>query len=279
MIGPRTEVSRVFGRHVVAKLIKQKKYRKDLTDFVDSLRLSKNFRDRQMYLTIAKAAFEEDQEIYKKHFAKAICNEMAEEKVTVVKMLIAKLANAVPHGYSKSTDKIAETIKAQGNSEVNQFFDADNEAIQSRRFLDPASISVKLKVDEEEDEELEGSKREESKLSSSKGTQAEEGKDLSRGEQEEQKEIAAVEKSVQIRLCNYSMLVRAQQFSSGLSAQLMALLGGYGSLLLGGSSDGKAKMLDEDEEKMLQAKKKADEEEEAKRKAAEEDEEDDEDTW
>ena len=47
------------------------------------------------------------------------------------------------------------------------------------------------------------------------------------------------------------MLVRAQQFSSGLSAQLMALLGGYGSLLFGGGEGGKGKMLDEDEEKML----------------------------
>lgn len=61
---------------------------------------------------------------------------------------------------------------------------------------------------------------------------------------------------MQIRLCNYSMLVRAAQFSSGLSAQLMALLGGYGSLLFGqgGEGDGKGgpkKMLDEDEENML----------------------------
>ena len=60
-----------------------------------------------------------------------------------------------------------------------------------------------------------------------------------------------MEKTVSIRLCNYSMLVRAQQFSSGLSAQLMALLGGYGSLLFGGGEGGKGKMLDEDEEKML----------------------------
>lgn len=112
MIGSRIEVSKIFGSEVIAKLIKQKKYRKDLTDFVDSLRLSNNFRDRQMYVTIAKAAFEVDQEIYKKHFAKAICNEMIEEKVTVVKMMIAKLACAVPTGYSKSTDKIAETLKA-----------------------------------------------------------------------------------------------------------------------------------------------------------------------
>ena len=79
---------------------------------MDSLRQSGNFRDRQMYLTIAKAAFEADEEIYKKHFAKSIGNEMLEEKVTVVKMMIAKLAKAVPTGYSKSTDKIAEHLKA-----------------------------------------------------------------------------------------------------------------------------------------------------------------------
>ena len=48
-----------------------------------------------------------------------------------------------------------------------------------------------------------------------------------------------MEKTVSIRLCNYSMLMRAQQFSVGLSAQLMALLGGYGSLLFNGAEGGK----------------------------------------
>ena len=76
MIGCRFDVSRVLGGKVVAKLIRSKKYRKDLTDYVDSLRQSTNFRDRQMYLTIASAAFDVDDEIYKKHFAKAIGNEM-----------------------------------------------------------------------------------------------------------------------------------------------------------------------------------------------------------
>lgn len=97
---------------MIAKLIRSKKYRKDLTDFVDDLRISTNFRDRQMYIYIAKAAFEADQEIYKKHFAKAIGNEMLQERVTVVKCLIAKLVKAVPVGYSKSTDKIGEHLKA-----------------------------------------------------------------------------------------------------------------------------------------------------------------------
>ena len=92
MVGCRFELARVLGGHVVAKLIRQKKYRKDLTDYVDSLRQSTNFRDRQMYLTIAQAAFEADDEIYKKHFAKAIGNEMVNERVTIVKMMIAKLA-------------------------------------------------------------------------------------------------------------------------------------------------------------------------------------------
>ena len=98
------------------------------------------------------------------------------------------------------------------------------------------------------------------------------------GEEQERKEIAQVEKTVSIRLCNYSMLVRAQQFSSGLSAQLMALLGGYGSLLFGSGEGGK-KMLDEDEENMLQAKKKAAEEEEKKAKEEAEEEDEEEDTW
>ena len=65
-----------------------------------------------MYLTIAQSAFEEDDEIYKKHFAKAIGNEMCEERVTIVKMMIAKLASNIPNGYSKSTDKIADHLKA-----------------------------------------------------------------------------------------------------------------------------------------------------------------------
>lgn len=37
---------------------------------------------------------------------------MVDEKVTVVKCLIAKLVKAVPAGYSKSTDKIGDHFKA-----------------------------------------------------------------------------------------------------------------------------------------------------------------------
>lgn len=65
-----------------------------------------------MYLHCALATYEADNEIYKKHFAKSIGNEMADEKVAVVKILIMKLAAVVPRGYSKSTDKIADQLKA-----------------------------------------------------------------------------------------------------------------------------------------------------------------------
>ena len=110
VIASRVKISHTLGAKVIAPLIKSKKYRKDLTDFVDELRKSTNFRDRQMYLYIAMASYEADQEIFKKHFAKSIGNDMLEEKVTVVKMLIIKMAAMVPRGYSKSTDKIAQHL-------------------------------------------------------------------------------------------------------------------------------------------------------------------------
>jgi hypothetical protein len=116
-----------LGGKIICPLIKNKKYRKDLTEFLDLLRMSNNFRDRQMYITIAEAAFKADNEIYKKHFAKLIGNEMADEKVTLVKMMIVKLCAIVPPGYSKSTDKIGEAIRKESKAEVNQFFCDKNE--------------------------------------------------------------------------------------------------------------------------------------------------------
>lgn len=158
-----------------------------------------------MYLHIAGATFEADQEIYKKHFAKAIGNEMLEERVTVVKCLIAKLVNTVTTGYSKSTDKIGEHFKAQNNSEVNQFLSDDNVDIGKRRYLDPSAITTKLKA-EEEDEAAEEDKKKEGETKEENKTEEER---LSAGEEEEQKDIAMYEKTVQIKLCNYSILVRA----------------------------------------------------------------------
>lgn len=69
---------------MVAPFIKGKKLRKPLTTFVDNLRTSKNFRNRQLYLVIARATFKADAEIFKKHFAKAIGTDMISEKVKVV---------------------------------------------------------------------------------------------------------------------------------------------------------------------------------------------------
>ena len=162
---------------------------------------------------------------------------MLDEKVTLVKFMIAKLAQKVPTGYSKSTDKIAEHIKAQDNGEVNQFFSDENPDLEKRRYLDPAKITTKLKAEEEDGEGADEEKKANEKSDASEETKSgsataassskEETKDdsnskdeggasisgplapLSAGEEQERKEIQAVEKTVQIRLCNYSMLVRA----------------------------------------------------------------------
>lgn len=75
---------KVYGCHIIPIFIKQKKYRDYFTDFCNTLRLSKNFRDRQMYIKIAKHSYRTDNEIFKKHFAKAMGTDMCAEKVKVV---------------------------------------------------------------------------------------------------------------------------------------------------------------------------------------------------
>lgn len=50
LIANRRALAEVYGKTILAPLIKNKKYRKDLTEFIDGLRASKNFRERQMYL-------------------------------------------------------------------------------------------------------------------------------------------------------------------------------------------------------------------------------------
>ena len=42
-----------------------------------------------MYVIIAKAAYKQDHEIFKKHFAKSMGNDMCEEKVKLVRMMLA----------------------------------------------------------------------------------------------------------------------------------------------------------------------------------------------
>lgn len=46
----RKRAAKIFGSKVVSPYIKSKKYRKFLTSLIDKLRISKNFRDRQIYL-------------------------------------------------------------------------------------------------------------------------------------------------------------------------------------------------------------------------------------
>lgn len=100
----------MLGSKVIVPLIKNKKYRKQFNSFLDKLRSSKNFRERQLYLVIAKSAFKVDNEIFKKHFAKAIGADLLNERVKVVQIKLAKLCHKVPEGYSKSIDKVRQAI-------------------------------------------------------------------------------------------------------------------------------------------------------------------------
>jgi hypothetical protein len=80
----RKRAAKILGSKVIVPYIKTKKYRKFLTAFIDKLRVSKNFRDRQIYLQLAKSSYKAEPDVFKKHFAKAIGNDMLNEKVVVV---------------------------------------------------------------------------------------------------------------------------------------------------------------------------------------------------
>jgi hypothetical protein len=87
-----------LGSKIVAPLIKGKKYRTLLTNFTDELRLSKNFRERQIYIEVALSTYLTDNEIFKKHFAKNIATDLENEKCKCVQISLAKLCNEVPNG-------------------------------------------------------------------------------------------------------------------------------------------------------------------------------------
>eukprot|EP00347_Sterkiella_histriomuscorum_P014101 403362163 len=177
-ISYKKRACKLFGAKVVAPLIKTKKLRKTLTSFLDNLRISKNFRQRQLYLIIARQTYASDNEIFKKHFAKSIGNEMVEEK---------------------------------------------DEQYRKRQFLNFEDKEEEIKKDEDSVKDQE-----------------------------------ALEKSVNIRFANFSMLQRSgtsgstNEFGSLFSSQLMALIGG----MLGsssGSSDNKSEMLDKSEEAIMKS--------------------------
>ena len=117
----RYRSAKLYGKIVVPSLVKQKKYRQQISDFVDQLRTSKNFRDRQVYLKIAKSTLKVDKEVFKKYFAKSIGNDMCNEKVKVVLVQLAKLMMKVTPGYSRSCDKIRDLLMQNASNDVKQF--------------------------------------------------------------------------------------------------------------------------------------------------------------
>ena len=59
---------------------------------------------------MAKATYTADNEIFKKHFAKNIAQDMENESCKCVLIMMAKLCNEVKDGYSKSLDKIRQKL-------------------------------------------------------------------------------------------------------------------------------------------------------------------------
>ena len=78
-INYKLRAARVIGSKIVSPLIKGKKYRALLTNFTDELRVSRHFRDRQIYIQIAESTYMSDTEIFKKHFAKNLAQDMENE--------------------------------------------------------------------------------------------------------------------------------------------------------------------------------------------------------
>jgi hypothetical protein len=191
-------------------LIKGKKYRATLTTFTDTLRTSKNFRDRQVYLYIAMFTYMADKDIFKKHFAKNIATDLENEKCKCVKIVLAKLCNEVKEGYSKSIDKIRTKLVTEKDETIVQYLTSKPEGRDvefKRRYL-AENYGDSKKQDEvmTEEEWL----------------------------QKEKKEIEEIEKTVTIRFANYSTLMRAQTLTQGLSAHLSMFLASLSNPKVGG---------------------------------------------
>ena len=117
-INYKLRAAEVFGSKIVSPLIKGKKYRALLTNLTDELRQSKHFRDRQIYIQIAASTYESDNEIFKKHFAKNIAQDLENEPCRCVQISLAKLCNKVNEGYSKSLDKVRQKLLADDEPTV-----------------------------------------------------------------------------------------------------------------------------------------------------------------
>ena len=118
---------------------------------------------------------------------------------------LARLCDTVPDGYSKSLDKCRARLLSDNDGVILQYMPscgaAARKAEKERRFL-PANYGD----DKAESKEL----TEEDWLA------------------KEKKEIEEVEKTVTIMFANYSTLMRAQQLTQGLSAQLAMFLSTMG---------------------------------------------------
>ena len=75
-----------------------------------------------MYIVIAKSVYKSDNEIFKKHFAKNIGNDLLNEKVKVVLISLIKLLIKVENGYSRSCDKLRSHLSENTSEDVKQFF-------------------------------------------------------------------------------------------------------------------------------------------------------------
>ena len=107
-----------------------------------------------MYITIGKAAFKEDAEVFKKHFAKSIGIDLLEEKVKVVQISLAKLLKKVPKGSIRSCDKVRDHLLENTVPDVHQFLLEHNHM----RFLDESKFTVSLTAEEELKTDLKGDK-------------------------------------------------------------------------------------------------------------------------
>ena len=124
-----------------------------------------------------------------------------------MRIALAKLCNDVKDGYSKSLDKVRQTLIASKDGTILQYLDSHPEGkkhLLERRYL-PLNYG-----EESKESDIEKSMSEEEWLI------------------KERKEIEEVEKTVTIRFANYSTLMRAQTLTQGLSAQLSMFLTSIG---------------------------------------------------
>lgn len=70
---------------------------------------------------------------------------MCSEKVKVVQVMLAKLMMRVTPGYSRSCDKVRESLMQNASPDVKQFLMKVNAA----QFIDPMKFKLALKEEEE----------------------------------------------------------------------------------------------------------------------------------